>query len=106
MAAMTVYEDLQYPPFIYEAAGEALILSPKSDDGEFFYDHMNKLDVLGYQLTLDGTDDAVYRSQEFCRHLQQVTTQKGTRAYAIIMKASAKAIFNKGKKHGRKTSNP
>ena len=103
---MTVYEDLQYPPFIYEAAGEALILSPKSDSGEFFYARMNKLDVLGYKLTLDGTEEEVYRSQEFCHHLQTITTQRGTRAYEIIMKASALAVFNKGKNHGRKKSNP
>ena len=106
MAAITVYEDLQYPPFVYEAAGEALILSPKSDPGEFFYKRMNKLDVLGYQLTLDGTDEEIKRSEDFCHHLQAITTQRGTRAYGIIMKASALAMFNKGKDHGRKKSNP
>ena len=106
MTAFTVYEDLQYPPFVYKAAGEALILSPKNDSGEFFYKRMNKLDVLGYQLTLEGTVDEVKRSEDFCHHLQSVTTQQGTRAYAIIMKASAEAVFNRGKDRGSKKSNP
>ena len=100
MAAITVYEDLQYPPFIYEAAGEALVLSPKSDDGHFFYERMNKLDVLGWLLVLDGTDEEVYRSQEFCRHLQTVTQDKECRAYSIIMRASGLALQKRDSNDG------
>ena len=100
MAAITVYEDLQYPPFIYEAAGEALILSPKSDMGHFFYERMNKLDVLGWKLTLDGTEEEIRRSLDFCKHLQDMTTVRGTRAYAIIMRASGLALQRKESNDG------
>ena len=100
MAAMTVYEDLQYPPFVYEAAGEALILSPKSDEAHFFYERMNKPDVLGWKLTLDGTEEEIRRSIAFCKHLQDMTTARGTRAYAIIMRASGLALQRKGSDDG------